>query len=96
MSHLEQKTVLEPAFLCLKGLFSCFLVVTEGIVTASFKGVDITVIISTFHELVVNIHGLLVVPIVESAVSDPKVSLGVVAMRTKTLRAKFVLFLIAF
>jgi hypothetical protein len=51
-----------------------------GVETASFKVVEVLVIPTALHEVVINVNSTLVVATVESTVSDSKESLGILTV----------------
>lgn len=71
LSQLEEQTHLERAiFNTFFSLGLCFAVLTERVKAASLVDVDLLVLISTLDKLIVDLHGLLVVSIMEGTVGN--------------------------
>lgn len=78
LRQLEQKSVPQLRGFSLLCLNLSLLVVAEGIKAASLVRMQVLVIVVPLHQLVVYVHGFLVVSIVESAVCYTHVSLQIV------------------
>lgn len=71
LGELEKETILKFGIRCLLCLNFGFFVVAESVEAASFVRMQILIIFRRpFHELIINVHGLFVVAVMESAICD--------------------------
>ncbi len=82
LRELEKQPVPEPAIFWRPLSFLLgLLVLTEGVQAASFEAVDVAVVVRPLHQLVVDVHRLLVVTVVEGAVSDAEIRFQIMPVR---------------
>ena len=80
LSELEQKSVFKLRVLTFLGFDLRLFELIQSVKATSFKGVKIRIIIISLHKIIINIHRLLIISIVEGAVSDTHISFKVVPL----------------
>ena len=80
LCQLEKHSVFNFGVLCPLGLNLRFLVVAESIHAACFECVNILIVVSSLHQLVVNVHCLLVITVMEGAVRDAHICFQIVSL----------------